>query len=195
MTKYAPVLVDGPDVLPVLLEDVKRHLRVDGDDEDDLIEIYLRAAVTHLDGAEGWLGRAIVAQTWSQQFDAFARSISIDLSPISEIDSVTYLDADGVVQTVAESDYALINGSTASPELRFDDGFSFPATQDQRPVLTVTFVGGYGDDSAAPEPIKVGIMMMVADMYQSRESKVDNGLMVNPTVRMLLDPYRTRWMA
>jgi hypothetical protein len=35
-------------------------------DEDALIDIYLAAAVAHLDGEDGWLGRAIVAQTWSQ---------------------------------------------------------------------------------------------------------------------------------
>lgn len=194
MTKYAPTLVDGADVLPVLLDDVKRHLRVDGDDEDATIEVYLRAAVTHLDGATGWLGRAIVAQTWAQQFDTFERSIHLDLAPISSIVSVTYRDADGVTQTVDDSDYTLVNANSA-PELRFLGDYDFPVTQDQRPVLIVTFVGGYGDDAATPEPIKVAIMLMVGDMYANREAKTEGGMLVNPTVRMLLDPYRTRWIA
>lgn len=194
MTKYAPILVDGADVLPVHLDDVKQHLRVDGDDEDSLIETYLLAAVTHLDGASGWLGRAIVAQTWAQQFDTFERSVRLDLAPISEIVSVTYLDADGVEQTVDDTDYMLVNAGS-SPELRFLDDYSFPVTRDQRPVLTVTFIGGYGDDTAAPQPIKVAILLMVGDMYANREAKTEGGMLINPTVRMLLDPYRTRWIA
>lgn len=192
--KYEPVLVAAPAVLPVSREECKLHLRIDGDDEDGLVDIYLAAAVAHLDGAEGWLGRSIVAQTWSQQFDVFERSIALALAPVTAISSVVYEDADGVDQTVASDQYELINGGS-SPELRFIDDFSFPITGDDRPVLTVTFVAGYGDDEDVPAAIKAAILLMVGDLYQQREAKVESGMIENSTVRRLLDPYRTRWMA
>lgn len=194
MTDYEPVLVAAPAVLPVSREECKLHLRVDGTDEDGLIDIYLAAAVTHLDGEAGWLGRAIVAQTWSQQFDAFERSILLALAPVTSITSVKYEDAAGVLQTVAANQYELINGDSA-PEVRFIDDYSFPTVGDDLPVLVVTFVGGYGDDEDVPAAIKVCILLMVADMYQSREAKLASGLIENSTVRRLLDPYRTKWMA
>lgn len=194
MTEYEPILVAAPAVLPVSRDECKLHLRVDGTAEDSLIDIYLAAAVAHLDGAEGWLGRAIVAQTWSQQFDAFERSILLGIAPVTSIVSVVYEDADGADQTVAADQYELINGGSA-PELRFIDDFAFPIVGDDRPILTVTFVSGYGDDEDAPAPIKAGILLMVGDMYQQREAKLESGMIENSTVRRLLDPYRTRWMA
>lgn len=194
MTDYEPILVAAPAVLPVSREECKLHLRVDGTDEDGLIDIYLAAAVAHLDGENGWLGRGIVAQTWSQQFDAFERSILLGLAPVTSIVSVVYEDADGVDQTVAAEQYELINGGSA-PEVRFVEDFSFPTVSDDLPVLTITFVSGYGNDTDVPASIKAAILLMVGDMFQNREAKVDNGFIDNSTVRRLLDPYRTRWMA
>lgn len=192
--KYEPVLVAAPATLPVSLPDCKQHLRVDYDDEDGLIELYLQAAVSHLDGAEGWLGRSIVAQTWSQQFDRFARSLRLDLAPVSSIVSVTYVDGVGVEQTVAGNAYSLIN-KTSAPEVRFDPEFNFPIVSSDRPALTVTFLSGYGTDADVPAALKVGILLMVGDMYQEREAKIAGSLIENTAVCRLLNPFRTRWMA
>jgi hypothetical protein len=59
-----PVLVTGPTVPVVSTADLKAHLRVDHADEDALIASLHDAAVAHLDGWRGVLGRAIRAQTW-----------------------------------------------------------------------------------------------------------------------------------
>lgn len=194
MTDYDPILTAAPALPPVSRDECKKHLRVDGTDEDTLIDIYLAAAVSHLDGEDGWLGRAIVAQTWAQDFDAFARLIRLGLSPVTAISSVKYYDVAGVLQTVDPASYALINGADA-PEVRFDVDYSFPGVRADLPVLTVTFVAGYGDDSDAPAPIKAAILLMVGDMFQNREAKVETSLMDNSTVHRLLDPYRRAWMA
>lgn len=217
MTEYDPVLVDAPDVPPVSLAECKQHLRVDGDDEDTLIGIYLAAAIGHLDGADGWLGRSIVAQTWSQDFDgfmvanangvrqlatsffplpgvAFNASFRLGLAPVTSIASVTYLDGAGVLQTVDAASYSLVNGRNA-PEVRFVREFSIPVVRLDKPAVTVTFVAGYCDDEAAPGPLKAAILLMVGDIYQNRETKVATLLTENSTVRRLLDPYRRSWMA
>ncbi len=65
-----PVLVTPPANPVVNLSDLKDHLRVDADDENDLIEALEQAAVAHLDGWHGILGRAVMAQVWSQSFAA-----------------------------------------------------------------------------------------------------------------------------
>lgn len=194
MRKYEPVLVSAPAVLPVSREECKLHLKVDWSDEDGLIDIYLAAAVGHLDGAHGWLGRSIVAQTWSQQFDQFERRLLLDVAPVTSIVSVVYEDGANVPQTVPALSYELVNGGS-SPEVRFLDDFTFPAVGADIPVVKVSFVSGYGNDTEAPPAIKVAILLMVGDMYQSREAKLDAGIVENSTVRRLLDPYRTRWVA
>lgn len=189
MTDYEPVRVAEPDELPVSRSLMKSHLHVDHTDDDTLIDIYLGAATTHLDGPRGMLRRAIVTQSWSQQFDAFARSLRLGLAPIVEIESVVYLDTAGDEQAVAAENYQLLNPQ-GSPSLRFVDDYSWPATQDQRPVLTVTFVAGYGDASEVPPPLKAAIMLMVGDMYQRREASIDGSVAPNPTVDLLIRPYR-----
>lgn len=52
----------------VSLTDIKAHLRVDHDDEDTSIEAMEAAAVAHLDGYRGILGRCIRRQKWRQDF-------------------------------------------------------------------------------------------------------------------------------
>ena len=50
---------------PILtLEEAKLHLRVDHDDDDDLIEALVAAVTARLDGRDGILGRCLRAQTW-----------------------------------------------------------------------------------------------------------------------------------
>ncbi|MEH7827111.1 head-tail connector protein [Gemmobacter denitrificans] len=101
-----PVLVTAPTDPVVALEDLKLHLRVDHDDEDDLIEALQAAAVAHLDGWKGVLGRAIKAQTWRQEFTS-SETARLALPDVSAITATGY-DAEGetvAVTTTLKSDY------------------------------------------------------------------------------------------
>jgi hypothetical protein len=60
-----PYLVTPPADMPVTLEEVKAHLRVVHDDEDDDITDKIAGAVAALDAWGGLLGRAIMPQTWA----------------------------------------------------------------------------------------------------------------------------------
>lgn len=65
-----PVLVTPP-VGPVVdLIELKQHLRVDHGDDDALIASLQLAAVAHMDGWTGILGRCILAQTWAVDLPA-----------------------------------------------------------------------------------------------------------------------------
>jgi hypothetical protein len=59
-----PFLVTPPTVPVVPVSDLRAHLRVVGTHDDAVIEALQAAAVGHLDGWRGVLGRAIRAQTW-----------------------------------------------------------------------------------------------------------------------------------
>jgi hypothetical protein len=59
-----PRLVTPPIGPLVSLPDLKAHLRVDHSDDDGLIASLELAAVAHLDGWTGVLGRCIQPQTW-----------------------------------------------------------------------------------------------------------------------------------
>lgn len=60
-----PVLITAPVDLPVTLAEAKAHVRVDHAFEDSLLEdVYIRGAMSDLDGWSGQLGRCIMPQTW-----------------------------------------------------------------------------------------------------------------------------------
>ena len=108
--KYRPVLVTAPAEDPVTLEEVKAHLRVIERDEngaalpnedDALITALIKAAVTHLDGWTGVLGRCLVDQTWRLVYDAFTQCMRLPIGPVSAIVSVKWRNADGQLATVA----------------------------------------------------------------------------------------------
>ena len=83
-----------PPVGPVVsLPELKAHLRVDGSDEDALIQSLETAAVAYLDGWGGVLGRAIKAQTWRWELDHWGEFL-LPLPDVSAV-AVTYLDANG----------------------------------------------------------------------------------------------------
>lgn len=65
-----PALVTPPTSPVVGLTDLRKHLKVTDDDDDLLITALERAAVAHLDGWSGILGRCIMPQTWEMRLDA-----------------------------------------------------------------------------------------------------------------------------
>ncbi|WP_028029895.1 head-tail connector protein [Gemmobacter nectariphilus] len=64
-----PVLVTPATAEVVGVSDLKAFLRVDHGDEDGLIGALADAATAWLDGWGGVLGRAIMPQTWRQDFE------------------------------------------------------------------------------------------------------------------------------
>lgn len=98
-----PVRVTPPAGPVVLLPDLKQHLRVLHDDDDDLIVSYEAAAVSWLDGYSGVLGRAIQSQQWQETFSGWG-CMRLAMSDVTAV-TVTYRDADGITQTVADATF------------------------------------------------------------------------------------------
>ena len=68
------VVITAPD--PIIdLDLAKQHLKVTSDDDDMLIELYIDAAQSAIDGPRGWLGRCIGAQTLEFRLDGFTTPI------------------------------------------------------------------------------------------------------------------------
>lgn len=177
LTRFA-----APSVTPVSLTEIKAHCRVDGSDDDTTLQIYLDAAVAHLDGAEGILGRCLVTQTWDYNLDAFDGDIVVPLPDLQSVTSVTYVDSAGATQTVSAADYT-VAGQRIVPDT------SWPVAGDVPNAVTVRFVAGYGLAAAVPAAIKAAILLYVGDLYANREGSGEFG---NMAARALLMPYK-KW--
>ena len=189
-----PVIITAPAVLPVALDEAKKHLRVDHGDDDSLITAYIEAATGHLDGYGGVLGRCIVAQTLEEAFHGLCKQIRLAV-PATSIVSITWRNAVGQIATVNEADYALTADAIGSL-VRLKDGFSYPTDLYQSEAVTITYIAGYGDGpDDVPAALRAAILLMTGDLYRFRETAETGSVGAVPmstTVDRLLAPYR-RW--
>lgn len=183
------VLVITPPADAVSLEDAKLHLKLDHDDEDLFLSGAIAAAVGHLDGPDGWLGRALGVQTLEARFSDFCEGrggFRLPYPPLIEVLSVKHLDGAGVEQAVPAASYEAI-GSRVAPA----HGFGWPSYRAHPEAVRVRYRAGY---EVLPKPIRAAILLMVGDLYRFRETVVvgtiASSIPMSTTVESLLAPYR-----
>lgn len=182
----SPVLITPPATQPVTLADAKAHLSVDHTDHDARITALIEAATADLDGYTGTLGRAIVTQTWREDFPAFRARIPLSLPPVASITGITYFDGANVSQTLASSVYGFFKDD-AGPFVGLKPDQVWPGTKSRRDAVSVTYVAGVAD-TAVPAPIKQAILLEVEILYD-RPSGEDFEALVRAR-DSLLRPYR-----
>lgn len=157
-----------PASTPVSLAEVKAHCRVDDTDSDDVLQLLLNAAIDHLDGWSGILGRCLVTQSWRQDFDRFCSIQRIRLGPVASITSITYYDADNVQQTLLADVYELLNDELGA-YVALKANQNWPATYSRSAAVSITYIAG---DVAAevPASIKAAINLLVSHWNENREA-------------------------
>lgn len=157
----------APSVTPVLLAEAKAHLRVDGDEENDLITGLIEAAVGLIDG-QGVLGRAIITQSWAQWVNQSPGWVRLEVGPFQGLTSVQYYDEDSALQTATLSDFETrLAGDFVT--LKPKEGKVWPRAETRQDAIKITYVAGYGDAGAdVPRNIRLAILMMVAHWYERR---------------------------
>jgi uncharacterized phiE125 gp8 family phage protein len=169
--------ITAPAEWPVTLEEAKAHLRVDVDDDNEMIEALIEAAVDYCDGPTGFLGRALIDQTWELVLDEFPEDeIKIPIPPLIEVESIKYDDGDGAQQTISSSDYTVDNVS--QPGWVLPVSGTWPTTFEGVNAVRVRFRCGYLDQVASPPvhnvpgSIKAAIKLIVGNLYANRETIV-----------------------
>jgi uncharacterized phiE125 gp8 family phage protein len=187
-----PALVAPPTEMPVSLAQAKAHLRVEHALDDAEITGYVAAAVGHLDGWSGILGRAMVTQSWRQQFDGFdACRLRLRLGPLQSVTSVAYVDASGTPQTLQPAVYDVLTDEIG-PYVALAYGQSWPATRPQAAAVTITWVAGYGAAAAVPAPLAHAILLLTGNFYAQRGGPAQLGLSAElaRTIDALVTPLR-----
>lgn len=156
--------------LPVTLEEAKAHLRLEGGDDDEEVEVLLAAAV---EICETDCGRSLrVSHTLTQKYDGWPCSpVRFDRQPVTAIDSVTYYDADDAEQTLDASNYRLLESSEAGALLEFDEGFTAPTLNGRADAVTVTYTAGYATPEDVPAKAKVAVRLKLAELFGNLEGR------------------------
>ncbi|MBN8187604.1 phage head-tail connector protein [Salipiger thiooxidans] len=185
-----PIRTSPPAELPVSLEEFKAQAVIDFADDDALAGILLDAAVAHLDGYTGVLGRCLVSQDWAQGYRDWADRLQLPFPDVSSV-TVSYRDENGADQTVDGDLFEVVDGARGA-HVVFRDEFSAPSLADDREFpVSISFTAGYGAAGNVPGALKVAIMMLAAHWYAVREA--GSGVAVS-TVPLgfdaLIAPYR-----
>lgn len=159
------ILVEAPESEPVEVAVMKAYLKVDREDDDDLIEALIKAA---RQSVESYTGRSLITQTRKMSFDYFpCGDIGILRGPIQSVDSIKYHDSTDTEVEVTDTDYWVYRDSKW-PRVRVKN--SWPAAKCRPGSVTITTTNGFGDAGTdVPEEIITCIKRLVAHWYEHRE--------------------------
>jgi uncharacterized phiE125 gp8 family phage protein len=169
-------LVTGPAIAPVTREMVKKHLRVEHDEKDDLIDTYIAAETAYV---EAFTGLALVSQTWDYYQDAFPAEsepqfIRLPLGRVISVDAVYYLDANEAEQTLAASNYDVDTNSVPA-RIHLSATGAWPTTYDGVRAVRIRFTAGQQDTGVSPatpdvlKDLQLAIMLRVQADFDGGE--------------------------
>lgn len=150
--------ISAPNAALIAPEQAKNWVRGDPNDDTDLDDINLLIAtvMSHLDGIDGILRRALISQGWCDVWDRFPAGdqLRLALTPVQSVVSVTYFGSDGVSRDLDGSAYSLHSDFVGS-YVRLASGRAWPSAADRDDAVKITYIAGYGENaSSVPAEIR-----------------------------------------
>ena len=168
----------------VTLAMAKANANIQYTDQDDLLSVYLNAAIQD---AEEYTGLTIQQRNVVMDFMGFEKFLSLPAVPVTEITSVIYVNEAGQPVTLAAGDdFDLIRAGHA---ILFKMA-EFPKTQEGNPFpLTITAKVGYTDQTI-PFFIRSAVLLKFGNKEMYREDAPVNG--TDRSFNAALRPYK-KW--
>lgn len=175
----------APIAEPITADEVKLFARIDGTEEDALIESFIESART---SCEKYIGRALISQTITVKMDFWPGNvIELPRPPLISITAVETLD-EGDTATVYNSDnYYTVTDSTPGQLILKRSATPPINTNRDYKGFQIRYLAGYGATAASvPESIKEALKLWVTDMYENRVIRSEPP----PEAAALLNLYR-----
>ena len=153
----------SPSGLAVSLQEAKSHLRISGPSQDDELLLLIEASTERL---ERDINRGLIQATWQQAMYAFPKNgdkIDIMMGATTSVSSITYIDTDGVTQTL---DPTLWSFSLARSCV-FSTSTDWPCVSQESvsDKVFVNFTCGQADGDCLPRLYKQAILLEVGRAY------------------------------
>lgn len=157
------VLSQSPLTEPVTLDEVKAHLRIDHDGEDDLLNSLIATAREYL---EGQTQLALMIQSWRLYLDNWPvdNCVMLHKSPVQSIEQIEQFDANGDAQVISTSEM-LLDGNTHPARL-----YTKQQSAPEQVIngIEITFTAGFVSASEIPDMLKRATLIHIAQMYEFR---------------------------
>lgn len=173
----------------VTVEEAKLFLRIDQDEEDQLLYDIIAAATEWCQVA---LQQQFLTATYKGYLDSFPSTdyIEVALPPLQSVTHLKYYDSAGNQQTWS-TDYYSVDADQMPGHIQLGYSYTWPVTYGIPKAIEVQFVCGYGDAaSSVPGNIVAAVKRLIHDLHQSRSGVFNPGVASQPipneVYRMLL---------
>ena len=186
-----PLLISAPLVEPLSLQEAKSWLRVDGADEDQLIQSLITSAWLAVEAATS---RLLITQQWRLLLDSWPTVLvlPLPLAPVRQVVRVRIADALGVFTDAPATQYRL-DGNLDRARLVLSAPLPNPGQTISGISIDVTV--GYGDASAVPEAFRLAMRGLIALWFANRGDGAAQSGRMPASVQSLLASYRIRRLA
>lgn len=177
------VRLTAPAVEPLVLEDARSHLRVDGDDDDFDIAAMISAA---REQAEHYCNRYFAKATFAGWLDEFPAGEIRLPGGTTAVTEIKYRNTSDTEVTLASGSYRVnIERRTIVPV------DSWPSGTDVRVAFTAGNDAEDPETEQAPAAVIAAIKLIVGDLYNVREATVIGAsIEMNDAVKNLLNAHR-----
>jgi uncharacterized phiE125 gp8 family phage protein len=182
------ILLSGPAVEPITLDEAKAYLRVEHDDDDLVIAALIAGARIHV---ETQTRRALITQTWRLIRDNWPVDgrLQVSPTPLQAIVAARVYEANGT--TLAIDTQAFVADKAASPAIVAFAPWSLAIPDQVVGGIEIDVRVGYGDTAATvPQPLRQAIRLLVAHWYENRGLVAAQAAVLPVSVSALLAPYR-----
>jgi uncharacterized phiE125 gp8 family phage protein len=183
-----PILVEGPAVEPVSLSEMKAHLRLDHDGEDDLVAGLVTAARQMVETAAR---RVLISQSWRVMLHAFPQSrfAPLPVSPVIAVDAVRVFDADGIATDLAPDGFET-DSLSDPPRVWFVET---PSPGRARHGIAIDVRAGFGPaPHDVPATLRLAIKIVVARWFENRGDVVSERALPFEALALIAPFQRTR---
>lgn len=167
---------------PVTSAEFKTFERITGSLQDAVISSLISTATEEV---QNICNVQLIDATYELYLNELCDEIKIPIGPLDSIVSIKYQDEDDVQQALSSSLYKLDDVSPIPRVLKKKDAI-YPSTLNERNVVIVEFIAGYGAlGSDVPEQFKTLIKMIAGSLYETREADQDKNYMEVPAIQRL----------
>jgi len=183
----ASILLTAPAVEPVTLDEAKAFLRVEHNDDDEVIAALVAGSRIHI---EAQTRRALITQGWRLSADAWPADgrFPVRPAPLKALAAARVFDFESVAQNI---DTQAFVADLANSALIFAP-WAVPAPGRLAAGIELDVTVGYGDAAIdVPEALRQAIRLLTAHWYENRGLAAVGTVTVLPsTVAALIAPYR-----
>ena len=183
------ILLTAPAVEPVTLDEARAFLRVEHNDDDELIAALIAGSRIHV---EAQTRRALITQSWRLARDNWPEDgrLRIVPGPLQALNSARVYDFDGNAHDVDLQAFVPDLGASVLVVAPW----AVPAPGRIAAGIELDVTVGYGDSALdVPEPLRQAICLLIAHWYENRglvAAGTTQAGVLPQTVGALLAPYR-----